>query len=191
MHRFNSGFPCLSNWSHSAPLAQPGKALKYYISLYVYFFKIQRQFSEKYTKLSHVNIILFASDFLSISVKTNQAPSLPFSLLCVHVVSNCKHTACLHWEHWSKIWLSVELCFCVLVFCLLQGHCLLTQNTKWCIPGCVHLKYVVIPGWYWMMSVWASRVWWSERKLVNLMCSKTNWNTAQSIINFWVVVGWK
>ena len=135
--------------------------------------------------------IWFPSDFLSLSVKTNQAPSLPFPSLHVHVLSNWKDTSCLHWEHWSEIWFSVELRFRVLVFSRLQGHCLLTPNPKGRIPGCVHLKYVVIPGWYWMMSVWAPRVWWSERKLVNLVRSKTNWDTAQSIMNFWVVVGWK
>ena len=134
--------------------------------------------------------IWFPSDFLSISEKTNQAPSLPFPSLHIHVLSNWKDTSCLYWAHWSEIWLSVELCFPVLVFSHLQGHCLLTLNPKGCIPGCVHLRYVVIPGWYGMMSVWAPRVWWSERKLVNLVHSKTSCDTAQSIMNFLVVVGW-
>ena len=135
--------------------------------------------------------IWFPSDFLSLSVKTNQAPSLPFSSLHVHVLSNWKDTSCLHWEYWGEIWLSVELHFHLLVFSCLEGHCFLTPNPKGCIPGCVHLKYVVIPGWSSMMLVWAPRVWWSERKLVNLIHSKTNWDTAQSLMNFWVVVGWK
>ena len=33
-----------------------------------------------------------------------------------------------------------------------------------------------------MMLVWAARVWWSERRLVNLIHSKTNWDTAQSLM---------
>ena len=110
--------------------------------------------------------IWFPSDFLSISEKMNQAPSLPFPSLHIHVLSNWKDTSCLYWAHWSEIWLSVELCFPVLVFSHLQGHCLLTLNPKGCIPGCVHLRYVVIPGWYGMMSVWAPRVWWSKGSLL-------------------------
>ena len=160
LHFRNPSLPCLSTWSHLAPLAQPGGALKYYISLYAYFFKIQMQFLKKIyqTKPCQHPFYLHLTAFLFVSVKTNQAPSLPFSSLHVHVLSNWKDTSCLHWEYWGEIWLSVELHFHVLVFSCLQGHCFLTPTPKGCIPGCVHLKYVVIPGWSSMMLVWAPRV---------------------------------
>jgi len=140
--------------------------------------------------------ILIASDFLPwfFSVRTNQAPSPPFPSLHSQVVSKWNDTSCLHWEHWTEMVSAVDLPFRDLVFNCLQSswwHCLPTLNPKGHIPGWVHLKVVTVPGWYWMMSVWAPRVWWSERKVAMFRRLKMKWETAQSITNLCVVVGWK
>lgn len=137
---------------------------------------------------------LFDSLLSYFSFKNSQPPSSRFPSVHFHFGSNLKDVSCLHWEHWSVITSAAGFAFHDLVLSWLQsfpGHCLLTVNPKGREPGCVHLKVVVTSGWYWMISVWAPRVWWSVRNVTMLRRSYTKWDTAQSITNLLVDDGWK